>query len=70
MPKLLEIRCEIYIGKKDFKKFKDKFANPRNAAGGSLRQKNPKETSKIPLKYFAYGFGQVSPMILKHKMNF
>ena len=39
IPKLLEIRCEIYIGKKDFSKIKDKFANPRNAAGGSLRQK-------------------------------
>ena len=54
---LLEIRCEIYIGKKDFKKLKNKFANPRNAASGSLRQKDPKETSKVPLKYFAYGFG-------------
>ena len=46
VPNLLEIRCEIYISKKDFVKIKDKFANPRNAAGGSLRQKNPKETSK------------------------
>ena len=42
IPKLLEIRCEIYIGKKNFFNLKDKFANPRNAAGGSLRQKNPK----------------------------
>ena len=40
VPELLEIRCEIYIGKKDFLKIKEKFANPRNAAGGSLRQKN------------------------------
>ena len=39
VPKLLEIRCEIFIGKKDFFILKDKFANPRNAAGGSLRQK-------------------------------
>ncbi len=62
IPKLLEIRCEVYIGKKDFFKIKDKFANPRNAAGGSLRQKDPKETSKIPLRYFAYGFGAVEPM--------
>ena len=51
------MRCEIFIGKKEFKKIDDKFANPRNAAGGSLRQKNPKDTAKIPLKYFAYGFG-------------
>ena len=61
IPKLLEIRCEIYIGKKDFIKINDRFANPRNAAGGSLRQKDPKETSKIPLKYFAYGFGAIEP---------
>ena len=39
VPDLLEIRCEIYISKKDFKNISDKFANPRNAAGGSLRQK-------------------------------
>ena len=57
IPNILEIRCEIYISKKDFIKISDKFANPRNAAGGSLRQKDPKETLKIPLKYFAYGFG-------------
>jgi len=69
-PKLLEIRCEIFIGKKDFFNLKDKFANPRNAAGGSLRQKNPSETSKIPLKYFAYGFGAVEPMIFKTQSDF
>ena len=62
IPNLIELRCEIYIGKKDFTKIKDKFANPRNAAGGSLRQKDPKDTSKIPLKYFAYGFGSIEPM--------
>ena len=70
IPKIIEIRCEIYIGKKDFIKIKDKFANPRNAAGGSLRQKNPKETAKIPLKYFAYGFGAVDPMIFKKQSDF
>ncbi len=62
IPKLLEIRGEIFISKKDFNNLKQDFANPRNAAGGSLRQKDPKETSKIPLKYFAYGFGAVEPM--------
>ena len=67
---LLEIRCEIYIGKKDFVNIKEKFANPRNAAGGSLRQKDPNETSKIPLKYFAYGFGAVDPMIFKTQSDF
>ncbi len=70
VPKLLEIRCEIFIGKKDFYILKDKFANPRNAAGGSLRQKNPKDTSKIPLKYFAYGFGVIQPMIFEKQSEF
>ena len=70
IPKLIEIRCEIYIGKKDFKKLSDKFANPRNATGGSLRQKDPNITAKVPLKYFAYGFGEVSPMIFKSQKEF
>ncbi len=70
VPKLLEIRCEIFISKKDFLKISNKFANPRNAAGGTLRQKDPKETSKIPLKYFAYGFGKVSPMKFKTQHEF
>ena len=70
VPDLLEIRCEIYIGKKDFANIEAKFANPRNAAGGSLRQKDPYETSKIPLKYFAYGFGAVEPMIFKTQSDF
>ncbi len=70
VPDLLEVRCEVFIGKKDFIKLKDNFANPRNAAGGSLRQKNPEATSKIPLKYFAYGFGEVKPMIFKKQSDF
>ncbi|MDC1212838.1 NAD-dependent DNA ligase LigA, partial [Pelagibacteraceae bacterium] len=67
---ILEIRCEVFIGKKDFSNIKENFANPRNAAGGSLRQKNPIQTSKIPLKYFAYGFGEVKPMIFKTQSEF
>ena len=70
IPNLIEIRCEIYIGKKDFFNLKEKFANPRNAAGGSLRQKNAKETSNIPLQYFAYGFGALEPMIFKTHFEF
>ena len=70
IPKILEIRCEIYIGKKDFNNIKDNFANPRNVAGGSLRQKDSKETAKIPLKYFAYGYGEVKPMIFKKQSEF
>jgi len=53
-PKLIEIRGEVYIGKEDFKKIKNNFANPRNAAGGSLRQKDSTKTANIPLKFFAY----------------
>jgi DNA ligase (NAD+) len=70
IPKILEVRGEVYIGKKDFETIKDNFANPRNAAGGSLRQKDPKETAKIPLKYFAYGFGIIQPMIFKTQSEF
>ena len=70
IPHILEIRGEVYIGKKDFKSLKKDFANPRNAAGGSLRQKDPKETKKIPLKFFAYGFGVIEPMIYKSQSEF
>jgi DNA ligase (NAD+) len=70
IPDLLEVRCEIYIGKKDFLKIKDRFANPRNAAGGSLRQKDPKETAKMPLKYFAYGFGAIKPLSFETQSEF
>ncbi len=60
-PKILDVRGEVYISKSDFKKINKQFANPRNAAGGSLRQKDPNETKKIPLKFVAYGFGAVKP---------
>ena len=70
LPKIIELRGEIYIGKKDFENIKDNFANPRNAAGGSLRQKNPEQTKKIPLKYFIYGFGIIEPMIFKTQLDF
>ncbi len=70
IPDLIEIRCEIFIGKKDFEKIRDKFANPRNAAGGSLRQKDSKETAKIPLQYFAYGFGEIQPMRFSKQSEF
>jgi DNA ligase (NAD+) len=70
IPDILEIRCEVFISKKDFSKIQHKFSNPRNAAGGSLRQKDPNQTSKIPLKYFAYGFGAVEPMVFKKQSDF
>jgi len=68
-PKIIEIRGEVYIGKKNFEKLKDKFANPRNAAGGSLRQKDSKETAKIPLKFFAYGVGETSQQIFENQTD-
>ncbi len=68
-PKVIEVRGEVYIGKKDFEKLKTKFANPRNAAGGSLRQKDSKETAKIPLKFFAYGIGEIIPKIFKSQTD-
>ena len=70
IPKILEIRGEVYIGKKDFQSIKDNFANPRNAAGGSLRQKDSNQTQKIPLKFFAYGFGVVKPTLFKTQSEF
>ncbi len=70
VPNLLEIRCEIFISKTDFQAIKNNFANPRNAAGGSLRQKDPNVTSKIPLKYFAYGFGAIEPMKFSTQLEF
>ena len=56
-PEDIEIRGEVFIQKNDFENLKEKFANPRNAASGSLRQKNPNDTKKIPLKFIAYTFG-------------
>ncbi len=64
-PQEIDIRGEVFIQNSDFKKISDKFANPRNAASGSLRQKNPSETKKIPLKFIAYTFGHEKNMKIK-----
>ena len=56
-PEEIDIRGEVFIKNSDFKKLSNKFANPRNAASGSLRQKDPIETKKIPLNFIAYTFG-------------
>ena len=56
-PDEIDIRGEVFIQNSDFDRLKEKFANPRNAASGSLRQKNPEDTKKIPLKFIAYTFG-------------
>ncbi len=70
IPEEIEIRGEVFIEKKDFEKIKDKFANPRNAASGSLRQKDPKETSKISLKFIAYTFGFISENKFENQSDF
>ena len=69
-PKDIDIRGEVYIEKDDFENIKDRFANPRNAASGSLRQKNPNETKKIPLKFIAYSFGFNSEINFKKQSEF
>ena len=49
---------------------RDNFANPRNAASGSLRQKNPEETKKIPLNFIAYTYGYVKNNNFKFQSEF
>ena len=63
-PEEIDIRGEVFIKNSDFKNIKEKFANPRNAASGSLRQKNPDDTKKIPLKFIAYTFGYEKGLII------
>ena len=65
----IDIRGEVYISNDDFKKIKNDFANPRNAASGSLRQKNPDETKKIPLKFIAYSLGYFENLNLKKQSD-
>jgi DNA ligase (NAD+) len=66
-PELLEVRGEVYMDLSEFKKLNEQrlsqgepaFANPRNAAAGSLRQLDPSITAARPLKIFCYGVGEV-----------
>ena len=69
-PKEIDIRGEVFIQNSDFKSMSEKFANPRNAASGSLRQKNPNETKKIPLKFIAYTFGYERGLKAENQSNF
>ncbi len=69
-PDVIDIRGEVFITKSDFEQIKEKFANPRNAASGSLRQKNPEETKKIPLKFIAYTFGYMVNGNIKTQSDF
>ena len=61
-PPIMEVRGEVYLAFEDFERMNEEraanglsvFANPRNAAAGAMSQKNPAETAKRPLRFFAY----------------
>ncbi|WP_440656281.1 NAD-dependent DNA ligase LigA [Candidatus Pelagibacter sp. HIMB1509] len=69
-PEEIDIRGEVFIQNSDFEILNQKFANPRNAASGSLRQKNPEETKKIPLKFIAYTFGYEKGLIVNNQFDY
>ncbi len=69
-PKDIDIRGEVFIKKSDFNNLKNEFANPRNAASGSLRQKNPEQTKKIPLNFVAYTYGFFDSKTIKTQSEF
>jgi DNA ligase (NAD+) len=69
-PEEIDVRGEVFIQNSDFQNLKEKFANPRNAASGSLRQKNPDDTSKIPLKFIAYTFGYEQGLKIENQFEY
>ncbi len=69
-PKEIDIRGEVFIRNSDFDDLREKFANPRNAASGSLRQKKSEDTKKIPLKFIAYTFGFQKGLKIDNQYDF
>src|SRR5210317_222378 len=69
-PSEIDIRGEVFIKNSDFVTLNDRFANPRNAASGSLRQKDSSQTKKIPLKFTAYTFGFQKGLICENQIDF
>ena len=69
-PNEIDIRGEVFIENNDFETIKNSFANPRNAASGSLRQKDSLVTSKIPLKFIAYTYGYAKSINIENQTEF
>ena len=69
-PTEIDIRGEVFIQNSDFVTLNKNFANPRNAASGSLRQKDPEETRKIPLKFIAYTHGYERGLNTKNQSDY
>ena len=69
-PDEIDIRGEVFIQNSDFVNLKNNFANPRNAASGSLRQKNSEDTKKIPLKFIAYTYGYAKNLNIRNQFDF
>jgi DNA ligase (NAD+) len=69
-PQEIDIRGEVFIQNSDFERLKEKFANPRNAASGTLRQKKSEDTKKIPLKFIAYTFGYEKGLNIESQFDY